>query len=113
MIYDNMNRSKRIIQISLIGIAVNLILVAFKAGVGAVTGTDAIFDSMVSLSTLVAAAVSMLWNLSVEGWLGVVISVVILKAGVEILMDSLSGIIGARVDSELSRRRSTVITALF
>lgn len=60
-----MNRSKRIIQISLIGIAVNLILVAFKAGVGAVTGTDDIFDSMVSLSTLVAAAVSMLWNLSV------------------------------------------------
>lgn len=55
----------------------------------------------------------MLWNLSVEGWLGVVISVVILKAGVEILMDSLSGIIGARADSELSRRRSIVITASF
>ena len=41
-------------------------------------------------------------GLSVEGWLGVVISVIILKAGVEILMDSLTSIIGARVDSELS-----------
>lgn len=68
------------------------------------SGTDAVFDSVISLSTLVAAAVSMLWRVSIEGWLGVVIAVIILKAGTEILMDSLSGIIGARVDSELSVR---------
>lgn len=68
------------------------------------SGTDAVFDSVISLSTLVAAVVSMLWDFSIEGWLGVVISVIILKAGVEILMDSLSSIIGARVDSELSTR---------
>lgn len=66
------------------------------------SGTDAIFDSVISLSTLVAAAVSMIWGVSIEGWLGVIIAVIILKAGIEILMDSLSGIIGARVDSELS-----------
>lgn len=66
------------------------------------SGTDAVFDSVLSLSTLVAAAVSMLWNVSIEGWLGAIIAVIILKAGMEILMDSLSGIIGARVDSELS-----------
>lgn len=68
------------------------------------SGTDAVFDSLISLSTLVAAAVSLLWHVSIEGWLGVVIAVIILKAGTEILMDSLSGIIGARVDSELSVR---------
>ena len=66
------------------------------------SGTDAVFDSVISLSTLVAAVITMLWNISIEGYLGVVISVIILKAGIEILMDSLSGIIGARVDSELS-----------
>lgn len=66
------------------------------------SGTDAVFDSVISLSTLVAAAVSMMWGVSIEGWLGVIIAVIILKAGIEILMDSLSGIIGARVDSELS-----------
>ena len=68
------------------------------------SGTDAVFDSVISLSTLVAAAVSILWHVSIEGWLGAVISVIILKAGIEILMDSLSGIIGARVDSGLSVR---------
>lgn len=66
------------------------------------TGTDSIFDSVISLSTIVAAIVSMLWNFSIEGWLGVIIAVIIFKAGIEILMDSLGGIIGARVDSELS-----------
>ena len=66
------------------------------------SGTDAVFDSVISLSTLAAAVVSMLWRISIEGYLGVVIAVIILKSGVEILMDSLSGLIGARVDSELS-----------
>ena len=66
------------------------------------SGTDAVFDSVISLSTFAAAIVSMLWKMSIEGYLGVVIAVIILKAGIEILMDSLSGIIGARVESELS-----------
>lgn len=66
------------------------------------TGTDSVFDSVISFSTIIAAIVSMLWNVSIEGWLGIIIAVIILKAGIEILMDSLGGIIGARVDSELS-----------
>ena len=74
------------------------------------SGTDALFDSLISLSTLVAAAVSMLWNFSIEGWLGVVIAVIILKSGAEILMDSLSSIIGARIDSELSMKLKSHIS---
>lgn len=66
------------------------------------SGMDAVFDSVISLSTLVAAGVNMLWGVSIEGVLGVIISIVILKAGMEILLDSLSSIIGARVDSEFS-----------
>ena len=66
------------------------------------SGTDAVFDSAVSFSTLVGAVISMLWGISIEGYLGVIIAVLILKTGVEILMESLNGIIGARVDSELS-----------
>lgn len=67
------------------------------------SGTDAIFDSAISLSTIVAAVISMLWNVSIEGWLGAVTAVIIIKAGVEILLSSLSGIIGERIDSELSK----------
>ena len=75
------------------------------------SGTDALFDAVISLSTLLAAGVSLIWSLSIEGFLGVVISVVILKAGLEILLESLSSIIGARVDSELSVRIKRTIAA--
>lgn len=66
------------------------------------SGTDAIMDAVISFSTLAAAGVSMVFSISVEGVLGVVISVFIFKAGIEILMESLGNIIGARVDGKLS-----------
>ena len=75
------------------------------------SGSDALFDSIISLSTLAAAVVSLLWHVSIEGYLGVIISIVILKAGLEILMDSLNGIIGARIDSELSTALKEQIAA--
>lgn len=66
------------------------------------SGTDAMFDSVISFSTLIAAIVTMLFTVSIEGWLGIVIAVLIFKAGVEILLESLNGIIGARVESSLA-----------
>ena len=73
------------------------------------SGTDAVFDAVISLSTLAAAIVSLVWGWSIEGFLGVVISVVILKAGLEILLESLGGIIGSRVDSELAGKLKDAI----
>ena len=66
------------------------------------SGTDAFFDAVISLSTLVGALASRFLSWNLEGILGVAISVLILKAGVEILLDSLSSIIGSRVDGELT-----------
>ena len=66
------------------------------------SGTDSVMDAFISLSTLAAAVVSMAFSVSIEGILGVVIAVFILKAGIEILMESLGNIIGTRVDSRLS-----------
>lgn len=75
------------------------------------SGSDALFDSIISLSTLVAAAISLLFHVSIEGWLGAVISAVIVKAGVEILIDSLNAIIGYRIDSDLSRELKDAVAA--
>ena len=66
------------------------------------SGTDASFDAVISVATLFSAVISMTAGWNIEGWLGAVISVFILKAGVEILTDTLSDIIGKRVDKELS-----------
>lgn len=66
------------------------------------SGTDALFDSIISLSTLAAAVATMLFGIVIEGWLGIVIAVLIFKAGIEILLESLNGIIGERVESSLT-----------
>ena len=66
------------------------------------SGADALFDAILSAGTLVTAVVSMIWGLSLEGIMGVVISIIIIKSGIEILSDTLSSIIGVRADKELT-----------
>lgn len=68
------------------------------------SGTDAISDSVVSLSTLVAAIISIIWHISLEGYLGVIISLVILKSALEILKDTVNEMIGVRADGELTAK---------
>lgn len=68
------------------------------------SGSDAFFDAILSLSTLIAAIISILFHISLEGILGVIISIVIIKASIDMLKETLDNMIGARVDSELSRK---------
>ena len=68
------------------------------------SGSDAFFDAILSLSTLIAAIISIFFNISLEGILGVIISFVIIKASIDMLKETLDSMIGSRVDSELSRK---------
>ena len=67
------------------------------------SGTDATFDCVISASTLVTALISLFFHVNLEGWLGAVISVLIVKAGVEILAESVSSIVGSRAEGELTQ----------
>ena len=67
------------------------------------SGKDATLDSIISASTLAAAAIFLLTRVSLEAWLGAVISLVIIKSGLEMLGDSLSDILGERADSGVSK----------
>lgn len=66
------------------------------------SGKDAILDSVISASTLAAAGVYLIWGLSLEAWLGAVISLVIIKSGVDMLRETISQIVGERADSALT-----------
>lgn len=68
------------------------------------SGSDALFDSILSLSTLVAALVSIFFHISLEGILGVIISIVIIKASIDMIRETVDSMIGSRIDSELSRK---------
>ena len=75
------------------------------------SGEDATLDSVISASTLVAALIFMKFDVSIEAFLGAVISIVIIKAGVEMLRDTISQILGERNDQELVKGiKKTVVS---
>ena len=65
------------------------------------SGSDALFDAIITLATLVSAGIMLLWNVSIDGILGALISLVIIKAGVEMLASPVDELLGARVSEEL------------
>ena len=66
------------------------------------SGKDALFDAVLSASVLAAAIVFITTGIALEAYLGVVIAAVIIKSGIEMLMEALDDILGHRPDAELS-----------
>ena len=67
------------------------------------SGKDALMDSIISISTLIAAIIFIFFHISLEAWLGIIISFAIIKAGIETLRETISKILGERIDSHLSK----------
>ena len=75
------------------------------------SGQDALMDSIISASTIVAAVVFLIWHISLEAYLGVLISFAIIKAGIEVLRETISKILGERIDSHLSKEiKKTIVS---
>ena len=68
------------------------------------SGQDAFMDSVLSFTTLLAGIVNYIWQWNLEGYLGVIISLFIIKAAVEMLKESTNSMLGERADSELSNK---------
>ena len=82
------------------GVVVKIFLGRYVKSAG---GEDARLDAVISASTLAAAGIYLAFGISLEAWLGAVISVIIIKSGVEMLRDTLSKLLGERADAELAR----------
>lgn len=67
------------------------------------SGTEARFDAVISVATLVAAFIFIFTGISLESWLAAIISLVLIKSGVEMLRDTISQILGERIDSTTSK----------
>ncbi len=68
------------------------------------SGSDASFDAILSASVLLSAILYLTTGLALEAWVGVVISVFIIKSGIEMMLDTVNDILGQRTDPELSRQ---------
>ena len=67
------------------------------------SGSDALHDSIISASTLAAAVIYLFFHISLEAWLGAIISAVIVKSGLDMLRDTVSEILGERIDAETAQ----------
>lgn len=75
------------------------------------SGEDATLDSIISASTLVAAAIFLIFGISLEAWLGAIISLLIIKAGFEMLKETVSQILGERNDPNLAKSIKETVTS--
>ncbi|MBR6896599.1 MAG: cation transporter [Lachnospiraceae bacterium] len=73
------------------------------------SGSDALFDAILSSSVLASAVVYLLSGLSLEAYVGAVIAGFIIKAGIEMMIDTLNDIIGTREDAQTSRELKRII----
>ena len=64
------------------------------------SGKDALFDVLLSLATVVGIATSLIWHFNIEGYIGIIIGVFILRTSIEVLRDGVSLIIGERASQE-------------
>ena len=68
------------------------------------SGADALFDAILSASVLLSAVIFMLTGISLEAYVGVIISIIIIKSGVEMMIETLNDILGKRADAETTKK---------
>ena len=74
------------------------------------SGSDAMFDAILSASVLACAIIFMITGISLEAFVGAVISVIIIKSGVEMMIETLNEILGVRADQETTDRIKELLT---
>ena len=66
------------------------------------SGKDALLDAVLSAATMLAAVLYVAFGLKTEAWIGLLISLAILKAGIDMFRETVSKILGERIESALS-----------
>ena len=67
------------------------------------SGADALSDAILTGVTLVGALVSMFTDFVIDGWIGIIVSLFVIKAGLEIMLGVVGELLGKRPDEELAQ----------
>ena len=76
------------------------------------SGADASFDAIISASTLVGAFIIYVFKVNVDGFIGAIISCFIIKAGLEMFLESVGNVMGTRPDSEITKDIKKMVSSL-
>lgn len=75
------------------------------------SGQDALSDAILTGVTFVGALLSRFAHWNIDGWIGAIVSIFVLKSGLEILLDVVNKLLGDRPDAELGDMIMKEITA--
>lgn len=67
-------------------------------------GLDCRNDSFISIVTIVSAIVFIVFHISIDAYVGIFMSAIIIKAGLEVLMDTVSELLGRPGEHELAAK---------
>ena len=73
------------------------------------SGTDALSDAALSAAVLATALIYTFKGISLEAYMGVIISIFIIKAGIEMTNDTMADILGKRANPEISHKIKEIV----
>lgn len=68
------------------------------------SGSDALFDAILSFSVFASALIYTIFGLPLEPFVGLLISAFIVRTGIEMILDTINDILGRRVDPKISHQ---------
>ncbi len=68
------------------------------------SGSDAFNDAILSISVFASAIIYMIFNISLEAYVGVLLAIFIVKAGFNLIKESVDNILGVRIESNLAKQ---------
>lgn len=81
-----------------------------NSGALVASGTDALSDAALSFTVLLTALLYTFKGISLEAYVGVIISGFIIKAGIEMISDTVKDILGRRANVEVSNKIKELVT---
>ena len=73
------------------------------------SGEDARFDGIISFSVFASALIYIFTKISLEAYVGVIISLLIIKSGFEMIREAIDDIVGHRPDAEVTQKIKKLI----
>ena len=74
------------------------------------SGTDALFDAVLSTAVLISAVILIFFKFNIEAYVSIIISVFILKAGFGIIKEAVDDMLGHRVETEYTKKVKETVT---
>ena len=76
------------------------------------SGTDALFDAVLSTAVLISAVVYLVFKFNIEAYVSILISAFILKAGIDIIREAVDDMLGHRIEGSVTGQVKKTVAAI-